>query len=42
MDTPLPVETPKEEEMIKFKDNQGKIIDVKFLYKIIIFVFRLF
>ena len=29
MDTPLPVETPKEEEMIKFKDNQGKIIDVK-------------
>ena len=29
MDTPLPVETPKGEEIIKFKDNQGKIIDVK-------------
>ena len=30
MDTPLPTQTPKEEEeIIKFKDNQGKIIDVK-------------
>ena len=29
MDTPLPVETPKGEEIVKFKDNQGKIIDVK-------------